>query len=68
MNIYRFITNDDDSQFCRRVSKALTEGWILYGEPKYTFDAAQNVMRCAQAVTKEVVDQPFDMDKALTDY
>jgi len=68
MQIYRFITNDDDSQFCKRVSKALTEGWALYGEPKYVFDVAENKMRCGQAVTKEVADQSFDMEKPLTEY
>lgn len=68
MLIYRFITHDDDAQFCKRVSKALTEGWQLHGEPKYVFDAGENKMRCGQAVTKQVPDQPFDMEKALTDY
>jgi hypothetical protein len=68
MQIYRFITNDDDAQFCKRVSKALTEGWQLHGEPKYVFDASENKMRCGQAVTKQVPDQPFDMEKPLTDY
>lgn len=68
MQIYRFITNDDDSQFCKRVSKALTEGWVLYGEPKYAFDATENKMRCGQAVTKQVSDQTFDMEMALTEY
>ena len=50
---YRFITNDDTSEFCERVTKALTEGWVLYGQPIYSFDAKRGVMRCAQAVTKE---------------
>jgi len=68
MKIYRFITNDDDAEFCKRVSKSLTEGWELHGEPKYVFDAAENKMRCGQAVTKEVADQPFDMEKPLVDY
>ena len=68
MHIYRFITNDDDAVFCKRVSKALTEGWILYGEPKYAFDESSGKMRCGQAVTKDVPDQPFDMEKPLTDY
>ena len=32
----------------------MAKGWDLYGDPSYAFDAANNVMRCAQAVTKEV--------------
>lgn len=68
MHIYRFLTGNDDSAFCQKVSKALIDGWTLYGEPKYTFDAAEGVMRCAQAVTKQVDDQPYDENKKLIDY
>ena len=52
--LYRFITEDDTSQFCHRVSEALSKGWSLHGNPTYAFDAANGVMRCGQAVTKEV--------------
>ena len=38
MKGYRFITNDDTSEFCHRVTEALSNGWKLYGEPKMTFD------------------------------
>lgn len=68
MHIYRFLTGGDDSAFCHKVSKALIDGWMLYGEPKYTFDAVEGVMRCAQAVTKEVDEQPYDSEKKLTEY
>lgn len=68
MHIYRLLSGPDDSSFCHKVTKALSEGWILYGEPKYVFDAKQGAMRCAQAVTKEVEDQPYDPDKKLADY
>ena len=68
MHIYRFLSGDDDSLFCHKVTKALAEGWILYGPPHYVFDAAQGKMRCGQAVTKEVADQPYDPDKKLVDY
>lgn len=50
---YRFITEDDTSTFCHRVSEALSNGWKLHGSPTYAFDAANGVMRCGQAVTKE---------------
>ena len=38
MKGYRFITDDDTSKFCHRVTEALSSGWKLYGEPKMTFD------------------------------
>ena len=52
--IYRFLTEDDTSAFCHKVSDALAKGWVLHGPPTYAFDAARGVMRCGQAVTKEV--------------
>ena len=53
MKLYRFLTEDDTSAFCHKVSAALVAGWQLYGEPTYAFDAARGVMRCGQAVTKD---------------
>ncbi|MCA8930510.1 MAG: DUF1737 domain-containing protein, partial [Alphaproteobacteria bacterium] len=29
--IYRFLSGPDDSSFCHKVSKAMSEGWQLYG-------------------------------------
>lgn len=54
MKLYRLLTDDDTSAFCHRVSDALSKGWELYGSPTYAFDAANGVMRCGQAVTKDV--------------
>lgn len=54
MTLYRFLTADDSSAFCHKVSEALSKGWALYGDPTYAFDAASGQMRCGQAVTKEV--------------
>ena len=54
MKLYRFITNDDTSDFCHRVSEATSNGWELYGSPQHAFDAATGKMRCGQAVTKTV--------------
>lgn len=54
MKIYRFLTEDDTSAFCHKVSEALANGWALYGDPTYAYDGANGVMRCGQAVTKEV--------------
>lgn len=54
MKLYRLLTEDDTSAFCHKVTDALNKGWELYGAPTYAFDAANGVMRCGQAVTKEV--------------
>ncbi|MEL7177179.1 MAG: DUF1737 domain-containing protein [Pseudomonadota bacterium] len=54
MKIYRFLSADDTSAFCHKVSDALSNGWELYGNPTYAFDEANGVMRCGQAVTKEI--------------
>lgn len=62
--IYRFITEDDTSQFCHRVSEALSKGWSLHGSPSYAYDADKGVMRCGQAVVKEV-DTPYSPDMKL---
>lgn len=54
MKLYRLLTEDDTAAFCHKVSAALAAGWELYGSPSYAFDHANGVMRCAQAVIKEV--------------
>ncbi len=54
MKIYRFLTEDDTSAFCHKVTEALSMGWHLHGDPTYAFDAARGVMRCGQAVVKDV--------------
>lgn len=54
MLAYRLLTEDDTSAFCHKVTEALDNGWSLHGDPAYAFDAARGVMRCAQAVVKEV--------------
>ena len=54
MKAYRFLTADDTSAFCHKVTEALSKGWVLYGDPQYAFDQVGGVMRCGQAVTKEV--------------
>lgn len=64
MKAYRLLTGDDTSAFCHKVTAALDQGWVLYGDPSYAFDAANGVMRCAQAVTKDV-DGPYDPDKRV---
>ncbi len=53
MKLYRFLSDDDTSDFCHKVTAAMNKGWALHGDPTYTFDAARGVMRCGQAVTKD---------------
>jgi hypothetical protein len=53
MKLYRFLSDDDTSTFCHKVTAALNKGWVLYGSPTYAFDAAKGLMRCGQAVTKD---------------
>jgi len=45
---YRLLTGPDDRSFCEKVSRALEEGYMLYGSPAVTFDG--NRVICAQAV------------------
>lgn len=68
MLIYRFLTGVDDSSFCHKVTKALSEGWRLEGSTSYAYDTMAKQMKCGQAVTKLVRDQAYDPDKKLTDY
>ncbi len=53
MKLYRFLSEDDTSAFCHKVSEALAKGWALHGPPAYAFDASRGAMRCGQAVVKE---------------
>ena len=62
--IYRLLTDDDSSAFCHKVSAALAQGWQLQGSPSIAFDAARGVMRCAQAVTKQI-DAEYHPDMKL---
>jgi hypothetical protein len=55
MKLYRFLSDDDSSAFCHKVTAALNKGWALHGGPTYAFDAANGVMRCGQAVVKEAL-------------
>ena len=64
MRAYRFLSEDDTSAFCHKVTEALSKGWELYGPPTYAYDAGRGVMRCGQAVTKEV-DGEYDPEVKL---
>ncbi len=43
-----------DNLQIHKVTEALSKGWELYGNPTYAHDATVGVMRCGQAVVKEV--------------
>ncbi len=45
---YRVLTGPDDSAFCRRVSDALADGYVLHGGPALTFNGERVIV--AQAV------------------
>ena len=49
------------------MTKALNEGWQLYGSPTLTFDAAKGIVVCGQAVTKEVEDTEYSPELKLGD-
>ena len=62
--LYRLLTEEDTSAFCHKVSAALAKGWVLHGAPSYAWDHGAGVMRCAQAVTKDV-EAPYDPEMKL---
>ena len=64
--LYRLLTGQDDTDFCHKVSLALSKGWKLYGDPQYSYDRQSSKMRCAQAVVKNI-SQDYDADIKLAD-
>ncbi len=46
--VYRLLTGVDDRSFCEKVSKALLDGYELYGSPSCTFNGKNVIV--AQAV------------------
>ena len=52
ITLYRLLTGQDNSDFCHKVTLALSKGWKLYGDPQYSYDSQSNKMRCTQAVLK----------------
>jgi len=46
--VYRILTGPDDASFCRRVSAALEQGYLLYGSPAATFNGESVIV--AQAI------------------
>lgn len=65
--IYRFLTGTDDSVFCHKISRALSEGWVLHGQTHYVANPVTGQMQCGQAVLKET-DEKYDPERKLGDY
>ena len=66
MHLYRLLTGPDEGDsFCRKVTRALNDGWHLYGSPVLTFDAVTGKVICAQAVVKEQ-DGSYSEDEPLS--
>ena len=55
MKVYRYFTGKDDVHFCARVTKALNEGYSLYGSPTMTFNGSEVIV--GQVVVKDVEDE-----------
>ena len=55
MKVYRYLTGKDDVNFCVSVTKALNEGYALYGSPTMTFNGTDVIV--GQAIVKEVADE-----------
>jgi hypothetical protein len=53
---YRLLTGPDDRSFCEKVSRALADGYVLYGSPAIAMDGDRVI--CAQAVI--LADAGFD--------
>jgi hypothetical protein len=67
MKAYRYITGPDDSAFCHRITKALSEGWSLYGDPTLTFDPVQGRVICGQAITKDADGVDYSPEMKLSE-
>ena len=54
MKLYRLLTGDESTEFCHKVSEALSNGCDIYGDRAYEHDEKVGVMRCGQSVVKEL--------------
>jgi hypothetical protein len=65
MKLYRFLSAEDTSAFCHKITQALNAGWQLHGSPTYAHDPVSGVMRCGQAVVKQVEGKDYHPDMKL---
>ena len=52
---YRFLTGEDNPEFCQRVSDALEQGYVLYGQPVMIAEGTKRMV--GQAVVKPQIMQ-----------
>ena len=50
--VYRYLTGKDDVNFWPKVTKALNEGYELYGSPTMTFNGVDVIV--GQVIVKDV--------------
>lgn len=50
--VYRYLTGKDDVNFCAKVTKALNEGYELYGSPTMTFNGVDVIV--GQVIVKDI--------------
>ena len=65
MRLYRYLTGPDDFSFCHKITAALNKGWHLYGSPTYAYDTKMKLMRCGQAVVKDVDGREYNPEMKL---
>jgi hypothetical protein len=53
---YRFLSGVDDAAFCQRISDALAEGYVLYGNPVMVVEDGQRIV--GQAIIDPVQIDP----------
>ncbi|MDB5522700.1 MAG: hypothetical protein JWM58_463 [Rhizobium sp.] len=67
MKLYRFLTGQDDSAFCHRITDALNKGWELQGPPTYAYNSETRLMMAGQAVIKDVPGKDYTPDMKLSE-
>jgi hypothetical protein len=50
------------------VTAALNKGWHLYGSPTHAYDTEAKIMKCGQAVVKDVEGKEYEPSTKLSDY
>lgn len=66
MHLYRLLTAaDKGDDFCRKVTRALNDGWRLYGSPTLSVDPKTGDTICGQAVIKDQ-DGEYSEDEPLS--
>jgi len=44
---YSLLNGEDSSEFCHKLSFALSKGWTLHGDRQYSYDSLSIKMLCA---------------------